>query len=117
MVALIGTIFCCLPRGAEAATPLLVMKCSEPKGTTISLEPVMDQGQVSGTPEHEVGEGDEVEAGQRLGQALVVAGEPATTGHPGEGTLDDPPAGQQDEPPLRRGRRDHLQDDAVRLGG
>src|SRR3954471_17936808 len=36
---------------------------------------------------------------------------------PGEGTLDHPPAGQQDEPPLRRGRCDHLQDDAVRLGG
>ena len=58
-----------------------------------------------------------MEAGQRLGQALVVAGEPAAAGHPGEGTLDDPPAGQQDEPPLRRGRCDHLQDDAVRLGG
>jgi len=38
MAVLIGTIFCCLSRGAEAATPLLVMKCSEPKGTTISLE-------------------------------------------------------------------------------
>ena len=50
----------------------------------------MDQGQVSGAPEHEVGEGDEVEAGQRLGQAFVVAGEPAASGHPGEGTLDSP---------------------------
>jgi hypothetical protein len=48
----------------------------------------MDQGQVSGAAEHEAGEGDEVEAGQRLGQALVVAGEPAAAGRPGEGTLD-----------------------------
>src|SRR3954454_3991720 len=54
------------------------------------LEPVMDQGQVSGAPEHEAGEGDEVEAGQRLGQALVGAGEQAAAGHPGEGTLDAP---------------------------
>ena len=69
-----------------------------------ALEPVMDQGQVSGAPEHEAGEGDEVEAGQRLGQALVVADEPAAAGRPGEGTLDHPPARQQDEAPLRLGR-------------
>src|SRR6476646_12195113 len=80
------------------------------------LERVTDQGQVSGAPEREAGEGDEVEASQRLGQALVVAGEPAAAGRPGEGTLDHPPAGQQDEAPLRRGRLDHLQGDAVRGG-
>ena len=33
----------------------------------------MDQGQVSGTPEHEVGEGDEVEAGQNDGKSSVAA--------------------------------------------
>ena len=45
-----------------------------------------------------------------------LAGEPAAAGHPGEGTLDHPPAGQQDEAPLRGGRLDHLQGDAVRGG-
>ena len=38
-------------------------------------------------------------------QALVVAGEPAAAGHPGEGTLDHPPAGQQDEPRFAAGGR------------
>ncbi len=38
MAVLLGTLSCCLSRGAETATPLLVMKCSEPKGSMITLE-------------------------------------------------------------------------------
>jgi thioredoxin reductase len=53
------------------------------------LERVTDQvEQHCRLAEHEGHEGDEVQPGHRLGQALVVAGETAEAGSPGERALD-----------------------------
>ena len=60
----------------------------------------MDQGQVAGAFEHEDDEGDEMQAGQGLGQALIVSCEPSAAGHPGEAALDHPPSGQQNKTAL-----------------
>lgn len=40
--------------------------------------------------EHQAGKGDEVQTRQDVGQALVVAGQPAAAGGPGEAALDHP---------------------------
>jgi hypothetical protein len=48
------------------------------------------------TMEHETGEGDEMQAGKGLGQALVVAGEATEAGQPGAAALHDPAPGPQD---------------------
>jgi glucokinase len=69
--------------------------------------------------EHEAGEGHEVQAGQGLGQPLVVAGQAAEARHPGEAALHDPAPRQQHEAALGLRVLDHLQVDAVgrrRLG-
>ena len=50
--------------------------------------------------EFEAREGDEVEAGQDGEAALVVAHQAAEAHLPGEGALDDPAPGQQDEAAL-----------------
>ena len=50
--------------------------------------------------EREVGEGDEVQAGEGLGQSLIVAGEAAEAGEPAEGALNDPSPGQEHEAAL-----------------
>jgi len=63
--------------------------------------------------EHETGEGDEMQAGKGLGQALVVAGEATEAGQPGEAALHDPAPGQQDEALLGLGEFDHLEADAL----
>ena len=66
--------------------------------------------------QQQAGEGNEVESGQGLGQALIVPGESPETCCPGEGAFDDPPAWQQDEPVLGFRVFDDFQSDAVRLG-
>jgi len=48
--------------------------------------------------EHEDAEGDVVQALQRGGRSLVVAGEAAEPRHPAERPLDHPAARQEDEP-------------------
>jgi len=73
----------------------------------------MDQD-VNDAHEHQAGENQEVQADQRVGQSLVVAGDATEARHPGDRSLDDPTAGQQHEAPLGLGRLDHLQADAVR---
>jgi hypothetical protein len=62
--------------------------------------------------EQQAGESDEVEAGEGLGQALVVAGEAAVTRRPGEGAFHDLALGQEDEAVLGLGELDDLQADA-----
>jgi hypothetical protein len=57
-----------------------------------------------------------VEAFDGLWQSLVVAHEPSEACGPGEGPLDDPASGQQDEAPLSLGELDDLELDAV-FGG
>ena len=59
-------------------------------------------------------EGDEMEAGDGLRQSLVVAREAPEAGGPGEGTLDHPAAGEQDEAALGLWSADDEQRDAVR---
>jgi hypothetical protein len=66
--------------------------------------------------EQQTGEGNEVESGQGLGQALIVTGESPETCRPGKRAFDDPTAWQQDEAPLGFRVLDDLQSDAVRLG-
>ena len=63
----------------------------------------MDQGQASGAPQHEEDEGDEVQAGQGFGQALVVPGQPSAARRPGEGAFDHPSARQEHEAALASG--------------
>ena len=91
----------------------------------------MNQGQIGGSSQHEDDEGDHVQPGEHARQALVVAGQPAAACHPGEASLHDPTARQQDEAaPSGRGaarpsggslrdglgQADDRQGDAVRLG-
>ena len=66
--------------------------------------------------EQQTGEGNEVESGQGLGQALIVTGESPETCRPGKRAFEDPTAWQQDEAPLGFRVLDDLQSDAVRLG-
>ena len=68
---------------------------------------------VSGSFEHVSDEGDDVEAGEGGGVALVVFDQPSASGHPGEGSFDDPASWQQDEAPLGLGEFDHAQFDSV----
>ena len=50
---------------------------SDHLSASCKLEAVMDQGQVAGGSQHEDDEGDQVQAGQGLGQAFAVSGEAA----------------------------------------
>ena len=50
-------------------------------------------------------------------QPFVVSGEPSKTRGPGEASFDDPSAWQQHEAAFRHGMLDHLQPQAVLLGG
>jgi hypothetical protein len=91
----------------------------------------MNQGQVGCSSQQEDDEGDQVQPGEHVRQALVVAGQPAAACHPGEASFHHPSARQQHEAaPSGRGaarpsggslrdglgRADDLQGDAVRLG-
>ena len=77
----------------------------------------MDHGQVCGTPEHDAGEGDHVQADHGCGQAFIVACEPAAASRPGKGTLDHPTSWQQHKAPLGVGQLNHFQPDSVLVGG
>ena len=68
-----------------------------------------------GAPEHEAGEGDEVEAGQRLGQALVVAGERRQRAVQAK-ERSTTTCGAAGRSPASPRAADHLQGDAVRGG-
>ena len=74
----------------------------------------MDQGQVGSSSQHEDDEGDQVQPGEHVRQALVVSCQPAAARHPGEASFHHPSARQQHEAAL--GQADDLQGDAVRLG-
>jgi hypothetical protein len=58
-----------------------------------------------------------VQTCEGLREPLVVAGEAAEAGGPGEGPLDHPAPGQQDEAALGLWRADHVEGDAVDAGG
>lgn len=73
-------------------------------------------GQLSGLFEHNTDEGDDVQIGKGLSQALVVTDETPEAGGPGEGALGDPTPGQQHEATLRLGQFDRLQFDPLRPG-
>ena len=66
--------------------------------------------------EKEACEGDEVQPPYRLGQPLVVLGQPPEARRPRKGTLHNPPARQEHEAPLGVGVLDHLKPDAFGLG-
>ena len=72
--------------------------------------------QGSEASEHEEGEGEEMQAGEGLWQALVVAGEASEAGHPGVGAFDDPTLGEQHEPALGLWELDDLQADTLSGG-
>ncbi len=59
--------------------------------------------------EKETGEGDEVQPRYRLGQPLVVFGQPPESRCPRKGTLYDPPARQKHKALFSAGVFDHLQ--------
>ena len=67
--------------------------------------------------EHDACKGDEVEACEDLGGPLIVLGEPSEAGGPGEGTLDDPSSGQENEAAFGLGQLDDAEFDAVLGGG
>ena len=67
--------------------------------------------------EHEANESDDVKTFERRGIALVVLDEAAETRGPGEGSLNDPSSGQQDEAFLGLRQLDDLEPDAVPPGG
>jgi hypothetical protein len=58
--------------------------------------------------EHQSDHGEAAEGGDGPGVALEVAGEPPISAHPGEGPLDDPALGQDDEA-MRVGALDDLE--------
>jgi hypothetical protein len=62
------------------------------------LEPVLNLCHDLDDPgEHETGKSNEVETCKSFGQSLVVSGQPAEAGCPGEEPFDHPPARQEDE--------------------
>ena len=63
--------------------------------------------------EHEAGEGEVVEGGESLGEAFVVSSQASESRGPGEASLDDPSARQQDEAPFGLRVLDHLHLNAV----
>ena len=67
--------------------------------------------------EHEADEGDKVHADQSGLQPLIVLGEAAEAGGPGETALHDPASRQEHEASFGFGQLDHLQADAVLLCG
>ena len=67
--------------------------------------------------EHVSDEGDDVEAGECWGVALVVRDRPAAAYSPGEGSLHDAASGQQDEAVPGVRQSDDVQRDALGCGG
>jgi hypothetical protein len=66
---------------------------------------------------HEDGEGDVVQAFERVWESFVVSCEPSESRRPCEATFDDPSAWQEHEAALGHGVFDDLQPDAVLCGG
>ena len=64
---------------------------------------------------HQHGEGNEMQAGQRLRQAFVVASQAAEARHPGKTAFDYPTPRQQHKAALGGGQLDDFQPDAIRL--
>lgn len=67
--------------------------------------------------EHQASERDEVQPRQRLRQVLIVTRQAPEPGRPPERALHHPAAWQQHEALLGLRELDHLQPDALRLGG
>ncbi len=65
-----------------------------------------------GVPEHVPDEGDDVDASQGCGVALVVLDQPAAACAPGERLVDNPASVQQDEVALHAWQLDDMQRDA-----
>ncbi len=63
----------------------------------------MDRGITGGLSEHNANEGDTVQVGEGMGQALVIPDKTTEAGGPGEGTLGHPAPGQEHEAPLGLG--------------
>jgi hypothetical protein len=68
---------------------------------------------------HQDGKGHEVQAGERFGQAFVVASQAAEACHPGKAAFDHPAARQQNEASLGRRQLNNFESNAVlcRSGG
>ncbi len=66
---------------------------------------------------HQDREGEEMQAFNGIGQALVVAGQATKAGHPSVAALDDPAAGQQDKALFRLGQLDHDQANTLCCSG
>lgn len=77
----------------------------------------MNRDQLGSLSEHEAGESDDMQAGERSGQALVVLDQVPAAAGPSEGPFHHPTSGQQDEALLGFGQLDDLQRNAVRAGG
>lgn len=54
--------------------------------------------------EHQAGKCHHMQAGNRFGQACIVAGQVSEPAGPGTAALDDPPPGQHHEAPLSLGQ-------------
>jgi len=72
--------------------------------------------QVNDSFEHQTGKGEKVQAFEGQRQALVVAGKAAKTSKPGDGALDDPSFGKQDETTFGVGKFDDLQPNGLGCG-
>jgi hypothetical protein len=62
------------------------------------------------------GKGNEMQANERFGQALVIARQASKASHPSKTALDDPAPRQQHKAALGSGQFDHLKPNAMFFG-
>jgi hypothetical protein len=78
--------------------------------------PSLEMEESNDAGEQKTGKGQEMQTGKGLWETFIVTCQPTKTGQPGDGALDHPAPGQQDEAVFGIGQFDDFQMNALRSG-